>query len=264
MLLDDDDTLEPHAIETLLRILLTFPDAAAAYCDHTFTDLSTGEHYPNHHSSLPSFACLRQIPPIRIRDGVRLYGKALHYRLLNGNVLQQPWMVWRDKYLEIGGFESELGSADDWDLYLRITRRYSVALSDDVVGHHFVESGRQHLTKSPGQDHAQIRAIRRQLQFAQWYDWRARLLLRRRLAAYYKGFGDEARGQSLRIASSHYRKSFALWPFDHVVCARAAVWTLGLPFLTWRHKTTDPSADRQAPECLPGLGSLRNDRNAIA
>src|SRR5215813_2817389 len=151
-------------------------------------------------------------------------------------------MVWRDKYLEIGGYEPELGSADDWDLYLRITRRYSIALSDDVVAHHFVERGRQHLTKSPGQDHAQIRAIRRQLQFVQWYDCRSRVRLRRRLAAYYKRFGDEARGRSLRIAWSNYLRSLVLWPFDHVVCARAAVWSLGLPFSRWRHETTGPAA----------------------
>src|SRR5262249_5298454 len=114
-------------------------------------------------------------------------------------------------------------------------------LSDDDVGHHFVEGGRQHLTRSPGQNHAHVRVIQRQLQFAPWHDWRARLRLRRRLAIFYKGVGDEARGLSLMTAWSHYLRSMVLWPFDHVVCARAAIWALLLPLATWRETNKDAS-----------------------
>lgn len=59
-----------------------------------------------------------------------LFGRNLHVALLQGNLFGQPWMIWRDVYLELGGIVSDLGSADDWELYLRLTRLYKVSVID--------------------------------------------------------------------------------------------------------------------------------------
>lgn len=226
MLLDDDDTLQPHAVETLLRVLTTFPEARAAYADHTYTNHITGEHFANHHSALPSFARLRAVTPVAIRDGIRLYDKRLYYGLLHGNLLQQPWMVYRDTYLGVGGFQPGLGSADDWDIYLRLTRTVPVAQTDEVIANHYVEVGKPHLTLEPQQLETQMEAIRRHIALAGWADPRAVVVLRRRLALYHKGFGDMARTASLAEAWRCYWRSFRCWPGDRVVAARLLLWPM--------------------------------------
>jgi hypothetical protein len=103
-------------------------------------------------------------------------------------------------------------------------------MSDDIISHHFVEQGRPHLTGQPGQDQFQMNVIRRQMRLAGWRDLRAQMVLRRRLAAFYKRFGDDVRSRSLREARAHYARAMALWPVDHVVCARVALWTRRAPF----------------------------------
>lgn len=219
--LDDDDTVLPHAVETLLRQLAMFPEARASHADHTFTDLRTGEHRPNHHATLPNFARLRQTRPLREAGGVRLYGKDLYYAMLRGNLLQQPWAVYRDTYLAVGGFRPGLVSADDWDVYLRVTRLFPVAVSDEVIGNHFVEADRLHLTLDPRQREGQMAAAHGQLALAGWRDPRASVTLRRVLGGHYKAIGDEA--TLPRQAWRAYLRSFRAWPFDPVVAARALV-----------------------------------------
>ena len=221
VLIDDDDTFRPAGVEVLLRTLATFPEARAAHADHTYTNHVTGEHYPDHHAAQPAFHRLRRVRPLRTRGGVRLYGKALYYALLRGNLLQQPWAVYRAAYLAVGGFQSGLVSADDWDIYLRMTRRFPVAQTDEIVADHFVEAGRPHLTGDPRQREGQMEAARRQLALAGWRDPRAAAALRRALGGHHKATGDEA--PSVRAAWRAYLRSFAYWPFDHVVAARALV-----------------------------------------
>lgn len=224
--LDDDDTLRPEGAATLLRVLTTFPEARAAHCDHTYCNHITGERHENHHTELPVFARLRAVRPVRETGDVRLYGRALYYAMLQGNLLQQPWAVYRETYLASGGFRSGLGSADDWDLYLRLTATVPVAVSDAVVGNHYVEAGRPHLTLAADQAGMHMEAIRRQMRFAGWKDPRAQWILRRRLGALYKSAGDAARPASLRRAWGQYWNSLRAWPFDHVVAARTLLWPL--------------------------------------
>jgi glycosyltransferase involved in cell wall biosynthesis len=224
MFLDDDDTLRPHAAETLLGVLTKFPQARAGYADHTYTNRITGEYHANHHAEIPSFGRLKRIRPLGVAGDTRSYGKALYYALLKGNLLQQPWVVYRDTYLHVGGYQLGLGSADDWDLYLRLTRLHTIALSDEVVGNHFVEEGRPHLTLAAGQRETQMEAIRRQIRLAGWKDPQAVFTLRRRLAVDYKAQGDQFRRTDLAKAWYSYARSFLNWPFDHVVAARLLTW----------------------------------------
>ena len=214
----------PHAVETLLIVLAEFPEARAAHCDATFTNQITGEHYPNHHAAIKAFHRLGRVRPLKRTDRARLYGKELYYAMLRGNLLQQPWVVYRETYLAQGGFHAGLGSCDDWDLYLRITRRFKVAQSDEVIAHHHVEAGKPHLTLAANQDESSIKVIRRLLASCPWHDLRTRLVLYRRLASFHKTAGDRARRRNLGEAWCHYLRSMATWPFDHVVAARVLWW----------------------------------------
>src|SRR4029077_13273207 len=122
------------------------PTARAAYADHSYTNRVTGVHYEDHHSSQPAFARLRQITARRCLAQGRLYdGRAMYYALLHGNLLQQPWAIYRSTFLELGGFATEVRYCEDWDLYLRLAYAAPLALSDRVISRHFVEGDNLHL-----------------------------------------------------------------------------------------------------------------------
>lgn len=229
---DDDDVMLPHAVEKLLSLLTMFPEARAAHTDHTFTNCVTGEHHPNHHFFLPQFARLRQVVPLRVSGSDRLYDRRLFSALLWGNLLQQPWAVYRDVFLELGGFHPDLGASDDWDLYLRTTRHVPIALSDDICSNHFLEKDKTtHLTMMSGQADVQIAVLRRVLVNTPPADVQTRLTVWRRLALLHKWAGDLLSSQDLRSAWRHYLKALSSWPFDAVVVARGLViWPLRLAF----------------------------------
>jgi glycosyltransferase involved in cell wall biosynthesis len=211
--LDHDDELLPHALATLRELLALFPEARAAYADHRYTNLVTGVHYDNHHSAQAAFARLRQIPVRRRLPQGRLYaGRAMYRALLRGNLLQQPWAIYRDTFLALGGFAPDVCYCEDWDLYLRVAEAVPLALSDCVISVHRVEGANLHLAE--GQEEMQRRVMLRQLARRHWWELRARAVLRRRLGMAYKIQADRRR------AWRWYVRSFLAWPFDYVVAAR--------------------------------------------
>jgi glycosyltransferase involved in cell wall biosynthesis len=222
--LDHDDLLLPHAVETLLRLLSTFPEARAAFADHAYINTVTGVRYDDHHGEQAAFRRLGAIP-VRARVGsARLYGKPMHAALLRGNLLQQPWAVYREDFLRLGGFEPTIRYCEDWDLYLRVAASVPLVLSDEVISEHIIEGENLHL--SPDQVAMYERVIHRQLRFNFPGNPRALAVLYRRLAMYHKCEGDRLRPESPADAWKLYLKSLACWPFDHVVLARAILWAL--------------------------------------
>ena len=165
---------------------------------------------------------MRDIPVERQVGPSRLYGRAMYYALLHGNLLQQPWAIERATFLQLGGFAPEIRYCEDWDLYLRVAHAVPLAVTDRVISTHYVEGSNLHLTA--GQEEMHQKVIRRQLRFSRWNDPRATLILRRRLAMYLKSAGDKARATLPRTAWACYARSLALWPFDHVVAARVLLW----------------------------------------
>jgi glycosyltransferase involved in cell wall biosynthesis len=228
---DDDDVMLPHAVATLLGLLATFPEARAAHTDHTFTNTVTGEHHPNHHFFLPQYVRLRTARPLRAAGPDRVYapGGGLYRALLWGNLLQQPWAMYRDAFLAVGGFSPDLTASDDWDMFLRTARAIPIAVSDAICSHHYLEKDRPHLTLMAGQIEAQVRILRRVRAATPWHDWRTRLVVRRRLGILHKTLGDRFLPADVRSAWREYRRAFRAWPFDRVVAARALVlWPLKL------------------------------------
>jgi glycosyltransferase involved in cell wall biosynthesis len=220
---DSDDIMLPHALETLVGCLQRFPEARVAYADHRYANGVTGTVHENHHYTLPQYRRLADVPVARAGKDERLYGRPIYYTLLYGNLLQQPWAIYRDTFLASGGFAPELRSNEDWDLFLRLAYDVPLVLTDRVISTHRVEKERDHVHLSAGQDETNTAVIRRQLRARRWRDFRATVILRRRLATYLKTAGDQARPTSLPQAWRYYARSLGLWPFDHVVAARALV-----------------------------------------
>jgi glycosyltransferase involved in cell wall biosynthesis len=222
--LDHDDELLPHAIETLEKKLNDFHPARASFADHRYINHASGVRFENHHTAQPAFQRLRRVPVLERRGTTRLFGRSMYYALLRGNLLQQPWMIYRQTFLDLGGFAEDVRWCEDWDFYLRIADRVPLVLCDEVISNHHVEGDNLHLT--PDQDPMYVRVLGRQLAWQRRTDWRAWTVTRRRLAMFAKAAGDRARPEGLAQAWRDYVRSLRLWPFDRVVAARTLLWSL--------------------------------------
>jgi glycosyltransferase involved in cell wall biosynthesis len=112
--LDADDRLKPDAIETGIRVLGERPDCAMAVGDHRFVS-SDGSHLAHSRKD-----CLRES----------------HYEaLLKSNFIEMiSSVLFRRCVLEeVGGFDTQLRVAEDYDLYLRIARDHPICCHPVVV-----------------------------------------------------------------------------------------------------------------------------------
>lgn len=220
--LDDDDLLHPHAVETLLQTHRTFPEAKAAYADHTFTDHNSGYHVSNHHRAEPAFQRLTWAKPVKATEDARLYDRRLYYPLLRGGLLQQPWLVDRGVFLALGGFDEAFRCHEDWELHLRIVRSHSIALSDRVISDHIHEVGRDHVSRSADLEGTSAAIIRKHLKLsAASLDIPAAVVLLRRLGMHHKSVGDHLFTTDRRAGWHAYLRSLRAWPFDSAVFVRA-------------------------------------------
>src|ERR1700722_5458044 len=105
--LDADDRLVPDAIETGLRVMSEHPECAMTVGDHLFVSRD-GSYLSN-----SSKACVQ----------------SSHYEeLLKSNFIEMISSVLfrRSVLVEIGGFDTNLRVAEDYELYLRIARVYPI------------------------------------------------------------------------------------------------------------------------------------------
>lgn len=239
--LDHDDWIMPHAVETLLGLLARFPRARAAYADHELKNVVDGEHFANHHTAQPAFHRLRDVPPLEADGTERVYGRELQHALLRGNLLQQPWAIYRNDFLALGGFDPAIRYCEDWDLYLRVTGRFPIALTDRVISVHYIEG--QNLHRAAGQEIQHMKVIRKHLASGQ-LDGADRRILKRRLANYYKTQGDHLRGAGEPGGWHRYVRSLGTWPFDPVVIVRCLAWMPGAIVDAVRGRSAAEHADK--------------------
>lgn len=115
--LDSDDRLSRDAIATGLRCFEQSPDAAFVYGAHNIVtgDATTRTYFPvSSH-----------------RDLIRC-----NWVGMVGTV-----MFDRARLLEIGAFDESLGMCEDWDAYLRLSRRFPFAAHDHVVADYVKHEG---------------------------------------------------------------------------------------------------------------------------
>jgi glycosyltransferase involved in cell wall biosynthesis len=112
--LDADDRLQPRMVETNLRQFKANPDCAFVYGTWAYVD-EAGQ-------------LMREIP-------LRALGSDAYAALLRGNLIGMHGTVLyrRALLLEEGGFDASLRASEDYDIYLRLARRYPVAAADAVL-----------------------------------------------------------------------------------------------------------------------------------
>jgi len=119
--LDADDRLKPEAIEAGIRLLERNPECAMAVGDHTFISA----------------------------EGTFLAGSrknvlaAHHYEaLLKSNFIEMISTVLfrRDVFETVGGFDTSLRVAEDYELYLRVARSYPVCCHSAVVAEYRIHA----------------------------------------------------------------------------------------------------------------------------
>ena len=221
--LDDDDEMLPNAVESLTRLLGEFPEARAAFADHQYLNQITGIHHPDHHGSQPAFDRLRNVPIQRRIGSASLYDRNLYYALLQGNLLQQPWAIYKQDFMKTGGFAPGI-RYEDWVLFTKIAHEFPLVLSDEVISKHHIEKELENYHLSLARCEQQIRATRLLAQAASWRDLKAKKALHRMIGVLHKTEGDRIKEQDLKSAWTHYLKSMQFWPFDHVVIARLLLW----------------------------------------
>ena len=223
--LDHDDLLLPGAVEKLRELALEFPEAQAVFCDHQYHDVNSKKIILNHHKLIPAFSRLESIGVVRKTSNARLYGRPMYTALLRGNLLQQPWMVRRQVFLDLGGFDEAIRYCEDWDMYIRLTRQHEIALSDFVISIHRIEGENLHLESWLKQYEMYERTIHKQLLSKYPLSLSERWTLRKKLAQMEKRRGDHAvQEKDFRRGYKHYWNSFRWAPVDHIVCAKLLLW----------------------------------------
>jgi len=111
--LDADDRLEPNAIELGLACFARVPESGFVYGGHLYID-ADGQELGG-----------RFEPP---REDPYLHFLRGNFIAMHGAVMYR-----RDCLLAVGGFDETLRRCEDYDLYLRLTRRYQVTGYPDLV-----------------------------------------------------------------------------------------------------------------------------------
>ena len=120
--LDADDLYEPGFLSALVSLLDAHPEADGVYCGYQFVDERN-----------------RLLPQ---REARLLPDGELYAALLDGNFLvPESVLVRRVCYEEVGGFDHTLTALEDWDMWLRITRDFTLVGTDQVLIRHRILSG---------------------------------------------------------------------------------------------------------------------------
>jgi glycosyltransferase involved in cell wall biosynthesis len=180
--LDADDRLKPEAIETGLRFLAQHPQCAMTVGDHLFVS-EDGSH---------------------LADSRKKCILKSHYEaLLKSNFIEMiSSVLFRRSVLEeVGGFDTRLQVAEDYDLYLRIARDHPICCHPAVVAEYRMhQSNASHnselmLTMTLGVLRSQARYVRRDA---------------RRLFAFLKGVRTWRKQYGRQLASELARSSRTL------------------------------------------------------
>lgn len=120
--LDSDDRLTPDALATNLRRFAKAPDCAFVYGAYRFIDRDG-----------------TQSRDVAFRD----VGPDPYVTMLRGNPIgmHATVMYRRDRLAEAGGFDPTYRACEDYELYLRLTRRHPVASDPKVVAEYRQHGG---------------------------------------------------------------------------------------------------------------------------
>lgn len=120
--LDADDMYEPIFLDTLVNALNSNPNADGAYCGYQFVDEGNN--------------LLSQI------ENRTVSSDELHSALLDGNFFV-PESVFLRRYVydDVGSFDETLRACEDWDVWLRVTKRFQIIHVPEILTRHRVLAG---------------------------------------------------------------------------------------------------------------------------
>lgn len=207
---DADDVMLPGKIERQVEHLRLLPGVGMCFTDFEVIDVG-GQVLE------PSFtAPYRELWKL-VRQSVAADGgfarEAFVSGLLSGNFIGTSGVAVRRSVLDdVGGFDEDLVSSEDFDLWLRIARRHACSFLN-LVGHRY----RRHpasLMQENSVRHPLARITVLERQFAFIDSPVDRRVVRRRLAANYSSVGYcHERNGLVKEAREGYREALRLWPF---------------------------------------------------
>ncbi len=206
---DADDEMQPGKIERQVAEFERHPRLGLVFSDFQVIDEDGRIVSP---SFLAHYGTFRRI----LRAGRREHGgldeKRVASGLLRANYIGTSGVAVRREVLaEVGLFDESLSSSEDFDLWLRIARRYPLGYVD-MIGHSYRQHGTS-LMREFARRHplARIEVLQRQLALP--LDRRDRLAVRRRLAVNHCSLGYVCeRERDLAAARECFHDSFRMWP----------------------------------------------------
>jgi glycosyltransferase involved in cell wall biosynthesis len=198
--LDADDRLKPQAIARGLRALDVHPDCAMAVGDHVFI-AADGSHLGN------------SVKPFDIDH---------HFEtLLKSNFIEMiSTVLFRRSVLEeVGGFNTALRVAEDYDLYLRIARLHPICSHTAIVAEY-----RKHETNASLNSELMLITTLRVLKSQACY---VKHNLGR-LLAYCEGIGTWRKQYGRQLATELAKGRLRMHPLRHKLLILAAYYPQGL------------------------------------
>ncbi len=120
--LDADDMYEPEYLSKLVGALQEDVSAAGIYCGYQFVD----------HLNDP-------LPQVEARS---VEPEKLHSALLEGNFfVPESILLRRSVYEEVGLFDEGLRACEDWDVWLRVTKKYKIVHTTKILTRHRILPG---------------------------------------------------------------------------------------------------------------------------
>lgn len=113
--LDSDDRWLPDKVEKQQQLLLSQKDLGGVYCGLHTIDLASGEIHP-------------------LNDRAYATGDLLSKMLIQD--VTNPtscWMVRKNCFEEVGGFDTSLPARQDWDMWIRLCSKYHIGCVPEVL-----------------------------------------------------------------------------------------------------------------------------------
>lgn len=165
--LDSDDVWQRRFLERMTAALDAAPGAGFAYCDYaTFGAAGT--------------ARAAYLPPKHKRSG-NVFMPLLETDFLSTGAL----VVRRACFARLGGFDSTLATAEDWDLWLRLARAFDAVYVDEPLVH--IRTGSDGLTRNTLQLHADNLRVMTKWRHTASGNALQQRLVRRNLCASHRG-----------------------------------------------------------------------------
>jgi glycosyltransferase involved in cell wall biosynthesis len=207
--LDDDDRWLTHGHGRLLDVLEREPEVALAFGDAINGSAEDGYRRI---SDTVGRSTLESLPGRSVDAHIRVLDREGFYRRLleNGQpVIISATIVRRDAFQSVGGFAENLTHAEDWDLFLRLARRFPTVRSDEVCAVHERHTGNASRNLSMMHENA-IKCLQGHLKSETDLSSRERSAIHRLIRGHFHSLGYAAfdRGD-LSEARSAYRASLS-------------------------------------------------------